>query len=349
MYHLYHLVSGLAAVLFFLSSCEGDIPRGLERPEVLSAEAEPGIRMVSLKAVLDREDNYSTCGFLLWNAQGVEAGRIVASPTLELSAELADLEPDTEYYWTVYISNGKDTFESPRMSFKTLPEPEPEPEPVPEPEPEPVPGPDDPVPGPDDVPDVNPDPTLWEYITRNFDTDADGVMSAEELLEIQELQISDLPVDSLAGLEALVNLRTLGMGGHYLKRIDLSANKNLELLFAGREVLLKEFYLDNPKLGQLYLIECKVLKALDFSRCPEITMMELYNNQALESIDLSKNRKLEVFRLTGSKVKELDLSNCRRIQQLSSEDNPLLEKVILHKEAEPEVLSVESHTQIIYK
>ena len=30
-------------------------------------------------------------------------------------------------------------------------------------------------------------------------------------------------------------------------------------------------------------------------------------------------------------------------------DNPLLEKVILHKEAEPEVLSVESHTQIIYK
>ena len=78
-------------------------------------------------------------------------------------------------------------------------------------------------------------------------------------------------------------------------------------------------------------------------------MFEIYNNQSLESIDLSKNRKLEVFRLTGSKVKELDLSNCRRIQQLSSEDNPLLEKVILHKEASPEVLSVESHTKIIYQ
>ena len=71
MYHLYHLVSGLAAVLFFLSSCEGDIPRGLERPEVLSAEAEPGIRMVSLKAVLDRlsAENVSPAMFFAGEAE----------------------------------------------------------------------------------------------------------------------------------------------------------------------------------------------------------------------------------------------------------------------------------------
>ena len=331
------------ALCSLMSSCGVDEPRGLERPEVLSAEAEPGIRTVSLRAVLDKADNVSSCGFHIWDTQGLKSGETVVVPSLELFSELADLEPDTEYFWTVFVSNGKDMFESSRMSFKTLPELDPEPEP------EPDPGPDEPVPGPGDVPEVDPDPTLWEFITGKFDTDADGIMSNEELLGIEELQIADLPVDSLAGLEALVNLRTLGMGGHFLKRIDLSANKNLELLYAGREALLEEFYLDNPKLGYLYLIECKVLKTLDFSRCPEITMLELYNNQSLESIDLSKNRKLEVFRLTGSKVKELDLSNCRRIQQFSSEDNPLLEKVILHKEASPEVLSVESHTKIFYQ
>lgn len=327
-------------------ACGVETPRGLERPEVVFSETVPGIRAVTLKASFDRGDNIAACGFKVWLTSSGTQMKIGAIPGEEISAEVSELEPDTEYSWIVFISNGRDTFESSRMSFKTLPEPEPDPEPDPEPGDYPTPGPgDDPV----AIPEVDPDPTLWEFITKNYDTDADGIMSADELLEIRELQISDLPVDSLAGLEALVNLRTLGMGGHYLKRIDLSANKNLELLYAGREVLLEEFYLDNPKLGYLYLIECKVLKALDLSRCPEITMLELYNNQSLESIDLTKNRKLEVFRLTGSKVKELDLSNCRRVQQFSSEDNPLLEKVILHKEAAPEVLSVESHTKIIYQ
>ena len=318
-------------------ACGVETPRGLERPEVVFSEAVPGIRSVTLKASFDRGDNIAACGFKVWLSSSGTQMKIGAIPGEEISAEVSELEPETEYSWAVYFTNGRDTLETPAMTFMTKPQPHVEPDPPA--------GSEDPV----EIPEVDPDPTLWEFIVKKFDTDADGTMSDEELLGIQELQIADLPVDSLAGLEALVNLRTLGMGGHFLKRIDLSANKNLELLYAGREALLEEFYLDNPKLGYLYLIECKVLKTLDFSRCPEITMLELYNNQSLESIDLSKNRKLEVFRLTGSKVKELDLSNCRRIQQFSSEDNPLLEKVILHKEAAPEVLSVESHTKIIYQ
>lgn len=325
------------ASLILAASCGVETPQGLERPEVVFSEAVPGIRAVTLKVSFYRSDNIAACGFKVWlSSSGVQT-KIGVKPGEEISAEVSELEPETEYSWTVFYTNGRDTIETPAMTFMTKPQPHVKPDPPT--------GPDEPV----EIPEVDPDPTLWEFITGKFDTDADGTMSDEELLGIEELQIADLPVDSLAGLEALVNLRTLGMGGHFLKRIDLSANKNLELLYAGREALLEEFYLDNPKLGYLYLIECKVLKTLDFSRCPEITMLELYNNQSLESIDLSKNRKLEVFRLTGSKVKELDLSNCRRIQQLSSEDNPLLEKVILHKEASPEVLSVESHTKIIYQ
>ncbi|MBR5177083.1 MAG: hypothetical protein IKW89_14325 [Bacteroidales bacterium] len=332
---------GLVAVLMLLSSCREEVPQELRMPQVTGWEAVPGIRSAMLQASFDRGDNMTACGFKVWPASSGTEISIGTLPGQEISAEVSELEPDTEYSWTVYYTNGLDVVETPVLTFRTKPQPQVKPDPPT--------GQEDPGTDPVDIPDVDPDPTLWEYIVSKYDMDADGVMSDEELLEIQELQISDLPVDSLAGLEALVNLRTLGMGGHYLKRIDLSANKNLELLYAGREALLEEFYLDNPKLGYLYLIECKVLKALDFSRCPEITMLELYNNQSLESIDLSKNRKLEVFRLTGSKVKELDLSNCRRIQQLSSEDNPLLEKVILHKEAAPEVLSVESHTKIVYQ
>ena len=332
-----HLLSGIVAVLLLMSSCREEVPQGLRMPQVTGREAVPGIRAVTLKASFDRSDNIAACGFKLWLSSSGTQMKIGAIPGEEISAEVSELEPETEYSWTVYFTNGRDTLETPAMTFMTKPQPHVKPDPPA--------GTEDPV----VIPEVDPDPTLWEFIVKKFDTDADGTMSDEELLGIQELQIADLPVDSLAGLEALVNLRTLGMGNHYLKKIDLSANKNLELLYAGREALLEEFYLDNPKLGYLYLIECKVLKTLDFSRCPEITMLELYNNQSLESIDLSKNRKLEVFRLTGSKVKELDLSNCRRLQQFSSEDNPLLEKVILHKEASPEVLSVESHTKIIYQ
>ena len=338
----------LATVLAALFSCAVTAPGGLEMPEVTGREADPGIRSVTLKASFDRSDNLASCGFKVWiTSTGTEI-RTDVLPGAEISAEVSQLEPDTEYSWTVWYTNGLDEVETPVMTFRTMPQPHVKPDPPSEPSEPDNPG-ADPVTDPGEVPDVDPDPTLWEYILKNFDTDGDGAMSSAELLEINELQISDLPVDSLAGLEALVNLRTLGMGGHLLKRIDLSANKNLELLYAGRERILDEFYLDNPKLGYLYLIECLILKSLDFSKCPEITMLELYNNQSLESIDLSQNRKLEVLRLTGSKVKKIDISNSRRIQQFSSENNLLLDTLILHKDAVPEVCSVEDHTTIIYK
>ena len=325
------------ALCSLMSSCGVDEPRGLERPEVVFSEAVPGIRAVTLKASFDRGDNIAACGFKVWLSSSGTQMKIGVIPGEEISAEVSELEPETEYSWAVYFTNGRDTLETPAMTFMTKPQPHVKPDPPA--------GTDDPV----EIPEVDPDPILWEYILKEFDADGDGVMSDEELLDIQELQISDLPVDSLAGLEALVNLRVLGMGGHLLRRIDLSANKNLELLYAGRERILEEFYLDNPKLGYLYLISCQILKVLDFSRCPELTMLELYGNESLETIDLSRNLKLEVLRLTDSKVRILDLSNCRRVQQFSSENNLLLDTLFLHKDAVPEVLSVESHTQIIYK
>ena len=324
-----------------LASCAVEAPRGLDRPEMLSSEAVPGIRSVTLTASFDKGDNMAACGFRVWIAATGTEIRTDVLPGEEVSAEVSELEPDTEYSWTVWYTNGLEVVEAPAMTFRTMPQPQVKPDPPSEPS--------EPVTGPGEVPDVDPDPTLWEYILKNFDTEGDGSMSQAELSEISELQISDLPVESLAGLEALVNLRILGMGGHLLMRIDLSANKNLELLYAGHERILEEFCLDNPKLGYLYLIECQAMKTLDFSKCPEITMLELYNNPSLESIDLSACRKLEVLRLTGSKVRKIDISNSRRIRQFSSEDNPLLDSLILHKDAVPEVLSVESHTQIIYK
>ena len=87
-------ISLLLGLTSLLLACGVEAPRGLERPEVLSAEAAPGIRTVSLKAVLDKSDNVSTCGFHLWDAQGQESSEAIVSPSLELSAEVSGLKPE---------------------------------------------------------------------------------------------------------------------------------------------------------------------------------------------------------------------------------------------------------------
>ena len=52
-----------------------------------------------------------------------------------------------------------------------------------------------------------PDDIFRQYISENFDTSKDGVLSAEEIEEIKVIDVNEMGISSLKGIESFPNLR----------------------------------------------------------------------------------------------------------------------------------------------
>lgn len=299
-----------------------------------------------------------SCGLFYWPEGEKERAQISATLVgAGFDCTLSELMPDSEYRYCVYYSNGMRNAETEPASFRTQPAPNPDPDPDPEPEPEPEPEPDpepDPDPEPEPGPDPQPlpptafDPALLDYLLGHFDADADGVLTDVELSRVKELDISDLLLDSHAGLELLTALETLVTGDNWLSCFDLSANKHLLSFTGGRSPHLQELILDNPKLIQTYIVGTPNLRSLDFTRCPHLYVSQWYDI-GLESVDLSECQDLYHLDISDTKLKELDLSACRRLKILISEDNPDLHTIWLKEGIILDTCEVDPHTQIKYK
>ena len=98
---------------------------------------------------------------------------------------------------------------------------------------------------------------------------ATGEENAEDVID---LHCRKQKIQSAAGIEYLINLRTLDLTRNKLSELDLTKNTRLEEVFIGNNELT----------------------SLDISGCSELTHLEVFINQ-LEEVDLSHNPLLEAF------------------------------------------------------
>ena len=299
----------------FSASKTFDTPK-VPLPEIAQIDVVATPYSATLSAALTETSYLTEAGFILYDA-GNNGTRIPVSPgggSLEYFWD--NLTPGTQYSFSVFCGNGYETFESPARVFNT--------------------------------PQQEFEPGLLEYLLANFDTNADGAMSQSELQGITEVILSDIYLESLRGLETLVNLKSLSMGNNWLETIDLSANKKLEFFSGGRDPHLKHIIIDNPELYYLYLLSSDNLKTVDVSRCPKLSNFECYQVK-LETMDFSHNGRLTVVFIHESNLKELDLSANWNLLHLGIHDNPLLETIWLKKGIIMESVDVDSNIQILYK
>ena len=256
------------------------------------------------------------------------------------------LESDTEYSYVVYYGNGEDIRLSEIHSFRTQVKLEPEPEPGTDPQPG-----LDPEPGLEPQP-VSPDsfdPGLWRYLVKNHDTDGDGVMTDKELESILELKLIGTVLDSLGGLDRLVNLESLALDDNTLSSADVSGNKKLGFLSIQNERYLEEIVLDNPSLYQTYFVHIPSLKHLDVSKCPEMYICEWWEVPLERTIDFSNCPNLHALRFGGTNLVELDLSSNRKLLHLNAPGNPELRTIWLWEKIRLESLEVDPQVEIKYK
>lgn len=285
-------------------------------PDIQEIDVAINTDSATLIARLTNTSHLTSAGFILDSSEESATKVIVPMTGDTLTYTWENLTSDTEYSFSVFCENGYETVESAPQVFKTA--------------------------------NLVFDPGLLAYLINNYDADGDGAMSQSELQGITEIVLSDIYLESLDGLETLVNLKSLSMGNNWLEAIDLSANKKLEFFSGGRDPHLKHIIIDNPELNYLYLIQADNLKTIDLAHCPKLSNFECYGVK-LETMDFSHNGQLQVVFIHESNLKELDLSSNWNLRHLGSHDNLLLDTIWLKEGIMMESLEIDSHTQIQYR
>ena len=75
-----------------------------------------------------------------------------------------------------------------------------------------------------------PDAKFRKYIKANFDTNGDGSLSTSEIKAVDSIEIDEMGISRLNGIEYFTSLEDLVCNDNNLKKLDLRKNKKLEFL-----------------------------------------------------------------------------------------------------------------------
>lgn len=191
------------------------------------------------------------------------------------------------------------------------------------------------------------DAVFKAYLVANFDTDGDGKISSAEAAAVTEIDVNNLGIASLKGIEAFVNLKKLYCGNNRLASLDVSKNTALTELYCyqnqltsmdiGKNTALTLFYCDQNELTSLNVSKNTALKYLYCS----------YNQ--LTSLDVSKNIALTELQCYTNQLTSLDVSKNIALTELHCTDNPNMTELFLATGQTIPTLRKDNQTVIKYK
>ena len=158
------------------------------------------------------------------------------------------------------------------------------------------------------------DPEFKRYCLSNFDTNKDGKISIEEAATVKDIDVREMNIKSLKGIEFFTNLTQLRCGSNQLTSLDVSKNTALEVLHCGWNQLTG---LDVSKNTALRVFSCNSnnLKNIDVSKNTVLTSLDCGNTQ-LSSLDVSRNTALTSLNCMANQLTSLDLSRNKQLKDL---------------------------------
>jgi Leucine-rich repeat (LRR) protein len=121
------------------------------------------------------------------------------------------------------------------------------------------------------------DPVFESYCLTHFDKNGNGQVQKDEVKSVESLNISDMKIQSLKGLEEFLSLESLDCSKNQLVRLYLSKNKQLKTVRCAHNELP---VLDVSHNGKLQTLDCSHnrITMLDLSRCKDLKELECTNN-----------------------------------------------------------------------
>ncbi len=138
------------------------------------------------------------------------------------------------------------------------------------------------------------DPIFKSYLTDNFDTDSDGIVSCVEAEKVSRIQISSgkySGILSMYGIEMFSFLTCLSAPSQKFTSIDLSQCPNLEFLNLDAAPLESLDLSAQTRIKQLWL-QGSSLRSLDFSSLVSLEKAYLMNSSLEGALDLSACKSL---------------------------------------------------------
>ncbi|CAH9059147.1 hypothetical protein PSECIP111951_02015 [Pseudoalteromonas holothuriae] len=143
------------------------------------------------------------------------------------------------------------------------------------------------------------------------------------VLQVVELDCYDKNINSVVGLEHMVNLKVLNLYGNNLTTIDIRRNIHLESLNLGYNQLSQIDLSQNTKLNSLSLKNNK-LSEIDVTNNILLKDLNLGGNQISE-IDISTLTGLLGLELNSNNISHLDITNNNALKYIHAEQNRLTE------------------------
>lgn len=170
------------------------------------------------------------------------------------------------------------------------------------------------------IPDAN-----FERALVNQKIDSDGVingqMSPIDAAKVTILNVSNLNIKDLTGIQAFSKLKSLDCSKNSLSILEIDKLSELTRLTCNANQITILNVSKNTALTELYCFENQ-LSSLDISKNTALTSLNFYSNK-LSVIDLSKNTALVTLEVGANQLSNLDISQNLMLKYLGCSSNKL--------------------------
>ena len=154
-----------------------------------------------------------------------------------------------------------------------------------------------------------PDANFAAYCLTRFDSNKDGMLTRREVASVTDVEVVNLNIKSLQGIEYFTSLVSLDCSYNYITALDLSNNTELKYLNCLSNRLTSLDLSHNAELTYLHCCYNR-LEQLDLSHNPNMQEVICSDNR-IESLDLSQNGVLIKLECQSNLLTTLDVSHTR--------------------------------------
>ncbi|MBR3058923.1 MAG: DUF4214 domain-containing protein [Clostridiales bacterium] len=170
--------------------------------------------------------------------------------------------------------------------------------------------------------DYFPDPVFRKYVSTNFDVDPkDGFLSEEELAAVTSIDVRDMGITDLTGIEYFTSLQHLDCRKNEIGQLNLEKNAELISLNCSENKLEQLDLLGKTKLSTLNCSENNISE-LNLKDLQNLRVFYCYSNDLTDLRPLYLTEVRELL-CQDNQIKSLDFSKCTKLYELNCSNNQL--------------------------
>jgi Leucine-rich repeat (LRR) protein len=161
-----------------------------------------------------------------------------------------------------------------------------------------------------------------KLIDLGYDDVLDDYILKSNVENVTSLNLDNINIDILTGLEAFINLENLSIIDLSIDVLDVSKNTKLKVLNCSDNLLGSLDLTKNVDLEELYAGTNR-FSVLDFFNNINLKKVKLIYNYQLINLDFSNNPLLEELEVITSSISDINITNCTLLEKIDFQNNQL--------------------------